>query len=198
MIVYVTRPNNHELVMGGWRSVNVWLEKPSFYHTPKGGFTPLRDFKKSVCRDIGWAVEYENRSLKFKPIVKQDPALEQAAWDLIAWSACPQGVTLEGYEAWGNARPEAGCEYTNWENLMWHRAQDSDLAANVHYKRFLMSVNLKTNECKLLVPEVHIFRIGQPLHNPASHEKIETQNISVELATRTYYECPELEKDIPF
>lgn len=200
MIVYVTRPDNHELVMGGWRSVRVWIEKPSYYHTPAGGYSPPRHNEKATFQDAGWCVEHEPRSLKFKPLAKQDPVLEQNAWSLIAWSACPRAVTFERWEEWADLSDKPGEEfaYTNWQNLMYHRSQDSDLASNVHYKRFLMGVNLRTNECRMIVPKVHIYHVGQPLHQVTSHETIETQDITLELATRTYYECPELENDIPF
>lgn len=202
MIVYVTRPDNHELVMGGWRSVRVWVEKPDFYHTPDAGkYDPLRSENPAArFRDIGWAVEHEPRSLRFKPLTKQDPVLEQNAWALTAWSACPRGVTFEDWEDWADQTDAPGEEfaYSNWQNLMWHRTRDSDLASNVHHKRFLMEVNLRTNECKLVVPKVHIYHVGQPLHNVTSHETIETQDISIELATRTLYKCPELADDIPF
>ncbi len=184
--------------MGGWRSVRVWIEKPAYYHTPEGGFTP-RQNKNAKFQDIGWAVESEQRSLKFKSLVKQDAELEKIAWSLIAWSACSNNVKFEEWEKWADkVEVLDGLNYTNWENLMFHRTRDSDLSANVHHKRFLMQVNLRTNECKIITPTVHIFHVGKPFHQPSSHETIETQDITIDLATRRYYECPELDKDIPF
>jgi len=201
MIVYVTRPDNHELVMGGWRSVKVWVEKPSYYHTPLGGFSPPRDNINATFQDTGWAVDCErNRSQKFKPLVKQDAVLENNAWALIAWSACPRSVSFKDWATWADfiEDPNDPFSYSNWENLMWHRTRDSDLMSNLHYKRFLMQVNLRTNECEIVIPTVHIYHVGKPYYDKSSSETIQTQDITIELATRTNYECPELNNDLPF
>jgi hypothetical protein len=189
MIVYITKPCNHEVVMGGWRHVVCWTEKPAYYHTPKGGYHAPRNNPKATYRDLGWSYDaFSTCYSPFKPLAKQDPLLEEKVWEWVVWSCCPKGVLLENWEEWSNTviKEDVNFPVTNWQNLMYHLGGDSDIAANVHYKRFLLSVDLRTLECELQIPKVFI-----------NGGCLETLDISEELMNRGSYECPELD-DMPF
>lgn len=191
MIIYVTRPDNHELVMGGTRSLKMWAECPDFHHHPELA-QPLDPDDPKRWIDRGWAVGRCTSNQPFKPLFKQDEALAENAWNLIAWSACPKPITLEGWKEWaGYEEPgqDEGFEYDNWSNLMWHRNSSSDLASNIHHKRFLLQVNLRTNECEIIVPRVFIYNCTSTTQ-ASTITPILTQDIDPELAVRRYYACP--------
>jgi hypothetical protein len=185
--------------------VRVWTKKPDFHHTPVGGFNPLpHEDPRATYRDQGWGSNRVNHGQPFKPLTKQDKDLEQNAWNLVAWSACAKGVQLEDWQTWAHTMPlnDDGTEqdptwgYDNWSNLMFHRTRDSDLTSNVHYKRFLMEVNLKTAECKIIVPRVHWYDPENKSLGGTYHSA-ETQEISHDFATRLNYAIAE-DDDIPF
>lgn len=48
-------------------------------------------------------------------------------------------------------------EYNNFTNLLMYRPQgrQADINANINFKRFLLEVNIRTNEVKFLTPSVH-------------------------------------------
>lgn len=198
MIFYVTKPDNHELVMGGWRSVKLWTDKPAFQHFPVGGHSPISskpEDQDKTYQDVGWTVNGYGRgsySARIKPIIKQDAQLEQIIWDNLCWSACPKGISMADSLTWTQQESETPGR-TNWESLLWHVGKESDIKSNIHHKRFLLEVNIRTNECKIIKPTVYTYQMNSWL----DHDTIEeTHEISDDLANRTYYACPS--QDIPF
>lgn len=197
MLVYVTRPNNHEVIMGGWRGVPVWTDIPHYYHWPEKGWAPMPgEDQTAVYYDRGWRARGYNRSgCRFKPLAAQNSVLEGNAWQLLLWSCLPKTaeVQLQDTFEWcdtllpDESENDPFCR-TNIDTLLYHVGGATDLAANVHYKRFLMEVNLITGECKLLVPRVHFYD---------GNKTVETMEIEEPYASRTNYAVPEMD-DIPF
>lgn len=195
MIVYVTRPDNHELVMGGYRHVVVWTEKPDYYHYPVRYHSTDRSNPRLRYIDRGWAFHLDRKSnAPFKPLAEQDAQLSDNAWNLLAWSACPKGVDLDGWVQWarqvvpqddGSVQdPEFARD--NWSGLLHCGRGDSNLVSNVHHRRFLMRVNLRTTECGLVVPRVHYF---------GDLPSEDTQTIEEPFLSRHLFACPEWDID---
>lgn len=198
MIVFCTRPENHEVVMGGWRSVIVWTDVPHFHHWPVGGYQPMSGTDpKATYMDRGWAYKGDHRSgCRFKPLAEQNPVLEENAWKLIFWSCIPKkaNIQVENAFEWGDTLlpgEDINNEFhrTNRDNLLYHVGGNTDIGANVHYKRFLMKVNLLTAECKVITPKVHFYD---------GNRTAETQEIDEYYGNRRNYSCPEMDTDIPF
>jgi hypothetical protein len=184
--------------MGGWRSVVLWTDQPHYHHWPVGGYRPLHGTdSKATYTDRGWAYKGERKSnCRAKPLVCQNEILEEDAWKLILWSCIPktENVTLDDTFKWANKLLPGEDEKnqfhrTNRCTLLWHIGGNTDINSNVHYRRFLMEVNLVTAECKIIVPKVHFYD---------TNNSVETQDISEDHANRLNYACPERDTDIPF
>ena len=199
MIVYITRPENHEVVMGGWRNVILWTDEPHYHHWPMNGYRPMDTDSKATYYDRGWAYNGDRTAnCRAKPLLKQNADLELNAWRLTLWSCIPKeaNIALEDTFEWCDTLlpgedPANEFRKTNIDMLLFHYRCYTDEQANVHFKRFLMEVNLITAECKLIVPQVHIY--GK---DPKTER---TQNIEEPYASRINYECPEMDDGIfPF
>lgn len=200
MIAYVTRPENHEVIMGGWRSFTFWTDEPHFYHWPVKGWMPTREQDpRAVYYDRGWAYKGDRKSgCRVKPLFKQNPVLEQNAWELAIWSCIPKSAGVELGKAceWADTLlpgedPNDEFRRTNVDSLLWHYNKDTERLSAVHHKRFLMEVNLISGEVKLLVPTVHFFD---------GNKTVKTQDIEEPYMSRTNYVCEEMDSsdDIPF
>jgi hypothetical protein len=190
MLVYLTKPDNHELVIGGWRSVRVWTDKPSFYHIPTRGYAPIDSSSNEIFVDIGWAHHGDRKdSCAFKPLAKQNAILEENAWKLLTWSCTPKAEKLHVDQAhdWTAQESKQHPGNTNWQALMYHIGGETDQFSLVHHKRLLIEANLVTGECRLTVPRVFYFH--------GSHE--DTLDIWEPYTSRRNYACPEID-DIPF
>lgn len=198
MIGYVTRPDNHEVIMGGWRSFIFWTDEPHFYHWPVRGWQPMQhEDQSAVFFDRGWAFKGDRKSgCRVKPLFKQNETLNTNAWRLSLWACIPKSANVELNDTftWADTLlpgedPNSEFHKTNSDNLMWHYGGDTDFASNVHFKRFLMKVNLITGDCALIIPTVHFYD---------GRKTVQTQDIEFEYAKRTNYPCPEMDNDIPF
>lgn len=196
MIVYVTRPDNHEVRMGGLRHVEVWVDKPYYSHVPtrrSDGTGKALIFKETGWRDQTMA----SSGMRFKALAEQDPVLLDKAWRLISWATIPRSemVHLADTFEWldkplPGEDPQKEFYKTNGCSLLHHYGgQPIEANANVHHKRFLMQVNLVTRECQLLAPRV-IFYDRDPQ---------ETLDIEEPFASRVYFDDPQYElHTIPF
>lgn len=190
MLVYVTKPDNHELVMGGWRSCRVWTEKPAYHHVPVRAYQPVDPTSDKVFIDLGWAYHGDRQhSCPFKPLVRQSEALEENAWRVVVWSCTPKAEKLKVQDAfnWADAESKDHPGNTNWQALMYHIGGETDQFSLVHHKRFLMEVNLITGQCGLVAPRVFFFE--------GEHE--DTLEIHEPYMSRRNYACPDID-DIPF
>lgn len=185
--------------MGGWRHFLLWTDKPHYHHWPVDGYRPMRDTDhKATYTDRGWAYNGDRKSgCRVKPLVKQNPQLQSNAWKLAFWSCIPktENVSLEDTFKWADTLlpgEDSSKEFhrTNSDTLMWHVGGESDSNANVHYRRFLMEVNLITAECKIVVPRVHFYDTNSTL---------DTQDIDEHYGSRQNYCCPQMDEyRLPF
>jgi len=152
MLFYITKPDVHECVMGGFRHVNLWTSQPSYHHYPIA-YNGLHDRKE--FQDKGWCVNFEPDFASAKPILKQDEDLAEKVWSLMRWSCCPTGVSFESHIEWCDTKTEN--DYDNWSELLYHRTygREADANANINFKRFLLEINVRTNEVKVITPAVH-------------------------------------------
>jgi hypothetical protein len=199
MLCYVTRPCNHEIVMGGWRHVHLWTEKPHYYHWPVDGYQPMKGTDpKATYKDRGWAIGDDSQLwCRVKPLIRQNPLLEENAWKLVIWSCIPksENVIPENAFEWadtlcpGHKRSDEFHD-TNIRTLLYHISGNTDFASNVHYRRFLMEMNLVTTECKIVIPRVHFYD---------TDESIDTQEITEYYSDRQNYQCLKMDAyKLPF
>ena len=160
MLVYITRPIVHECIMGGFRSLSLWTKVPHYHHYPRRLSSSKENINEYV--DRGWGDGHRSACAPAKPLLEQDEELAEKVWNQITWSCCPKGISFEEHIAWCNTPvleynnlPLAS--YTNLEDLLYHRPEGklADVKSNINYKRFLLEVNLRTNEVKILTPYVH-------------------------------------------
>lgn len=195
MLVYITRPNNHEVAMGGWRDVKLWTDKPDYQHWPVRGRKSRPDSdEKAIYTDVGWTCR-SNLYCRAKPLVDQNASLEENAWKLIFWSCIPKEANIKVEDAleWGNTLldgEDINDEFhrTNRCTLLHHIGGKTEHKSNVHSKRFLMEVNIVTTECKIITPSVHFFD---------GNKTVITQEIDEYYSNRYKYACPEMDTDIP-
>lgn len=160
MIIYITKPECHECVMGGLRHVQMWAEEPHYHHYPEDSHLISGTSRKYY--DKGWRVKAYDKGIDAKPLLKQDEELYDNVWNRILWSCAPKGVAFEDVHTWSNT-PSPACstfaegEYNNFTNLLMHRphGRQADVNANINFKRFLLEVHIRTNEVKILTPTVH-------------------------------------------
>lgn len=208
MIVYVTRPYNHEVAMGGWRDFIVWTEEPHFHHFAVKS-DPLPQFleqnPKAWWKDRGWTAGGRGikSNARFKPLVRQDSTLEENAWQLVIWACAPKSANLSISDAakWSciplpGEDPDSEWCKTNWDTLLYHHNTNSDAQSNVHHRRFLMKVNLVTRECELIDPMVHFY----PTQTDERVVSVRTKSIEEPYMSRTYFasEYDDTYNDLPF
>ncbi len=153
MIVYITRPEAYEIFMGGKRSVLMWVQEPYYSHVSRSN-NILNEVRYV---DRGWYSPHTHGVLA-RFILKQDDALLEAVWKEIFWSVCPKGMTYEEGVEWANTVVKDDPEFplTNYHSLTDDKEWEGK--CNVCHKRFLLEVNLRTNEVKRTMPGVSLRR----------------------------------------
>ena len=200
MLVYITKPIVHECIMGGFRSLALWTDMPHYHHYPSRINSLKENVKEYV--DRGWGHGHRNHPSPAKPILKQDEDLAEKVWNQITWSCCPKGISFEEHIAWCNTPVPEGDNslfepYTNLENLLYHRPNGklADIKCNINYKRFLLEVNLRTNEVKILTPRVHWY----DGHDESLFTSVDKTEDTLEIPEKYATELPyTLNEDSPF
>ena len=190
MIIYITRPNAHEIYMGGIRSLMMWVQEPSYSHSS------LANELGSETRyvDQGWSAPHSSGVLA-RYLLKQDEDLLSAVWKEVFTSLCPSGMSYDAGVKWANVvvKPDVEFEITNYHQLSDDREWEAK--CNVCNKRFLLEVNLRTCEVKRIPPLVHFRQRTE--NDPIQREWIRTDQATFLDATEYWHEKPGLD-DIPF
>lgn len=173
MIVYITRPEASEVYMGGKRHLDAWLQEPYYDHRPR--------FDGSFYTDAGWSATH-CQGQPARLLLTQDPALLEAVMDRVICSVYPSGMDPAQGEAWSNQLTADGDPM--WRTLFTDR--DWEARCNRCHKRFLLKVDLRTNQVELVTPFVIIGRFSYT-----------TTDITSELALQRYHDARS-EDVIPF
>lgn len=144
MKVWVTRPECVEVYMGGLRSVDVWVEKPFFDQRPiKHDFDlycrKSKQYFAEVYRENGWYTQ--TGRVRAKRFLKQDPAIKEKVWALIQESL----VYADCADPQRRLNNE---EYDELLNLA------HEMKCRIHWKRFLLELDLRAETVKVIEPEV--------------------------------------------
>lgn len=192
MLVYITKPIVHECIMGGFRSLALWTKMPHYHHYPTRINSMIKGEYQYV--DRGWGDGNKNYPSPAKPILKQDEDLAEKVWNQITWSCCPKGISFEDHVQWCNALVEDHKQSfmtpnTNFENMLFHHSEgkNADIKSNINYKRFLLEVNLRTNEVKILTPRVHWYNDHDKNLFSSCNKTEETLEIPEKYATEIPY-----------
>lgn len=145
MKVWFTRPSASEVYMGGYRHVQIWLEKPSWDARPwhmEGEFfcEKTQTYLDSLHREHGWVTDRAG-STYAKPFLKQCPILFEKVWEQIYRSCHPKGAP-EDFE-WEDGK------YSTLINDEWWEAK-----CKVPRKRLLIEADVITKEVRLVFPRV--------------------------------------------
>ena len=167
MLIYITKPLVHECIMGGFRSVSLWTKPPHYDHYPL--ITRLSsDKEEKLFVDRGWGIKGSRSCAHAKPFLEQDEELATKVWEQIVWSCCPKGVSFENHIDWCNqiALGENRYQEDNFSNMLYYNAEGikADIKSNINYKRFVLEVNVRTNEVKIITPTVHWY-YGEKVKN---------------------------------
>ena len=86
----------------------------------------------------------------------------------------------------------------NFSNLLWHRpyGKEADANCNLNHKRFLLSVNLRTNDIELIQPHIHWY-YGEKSQNRSVFSE-QTFEIEHQYATNQSYILENNDDEIPF
>lgn len=147
MKVWVTRPCSSEVYMGGYRSVMVWLEKPSYDGRPwhmDGEWYDVKAGKylESLHYEHGWVSDRAGCTYA-KPFFKQCPVLFDKVWDQVARSCHPKDAPEDfKWELLGN--------YSTLLDDSWWEAK-----CKVNRKLFLLEVDLITKDVQLVMPRMY-------------------------------------------
>jgi len=136
MLVYITRPTASSVYMGGKRHLLLWVERPWYDHRPR--------FDGELWVDTGWQGPFSQGAYA-RDLLKQDEALLDAVMTQVVLSLRPKGTTPEEGLKWAES-------LDNWRSLM----DEPDWEGRCHlcHKRFLLQVNLRTNQVGLVTPHV--------------------------------------------
>lgn len=148
MKVWITRPDCVEYYSGGWRRVQIWLEKPFFdqralkaayalYNPDTGIEGPW------VYREEGWQSETGGR--RAKPFLKQNPDLMEKVRLRIYESLVP----ADSEDPLTKSMSEE--EYDRLVDISY------EMECVTHWKRFLLEVDLKAETAELVEPEVKMY-----------------------------------------
>lgn len=159
LLVWITRPHSHEILMGGDRNLTLWTARPYYSHAAK-----LHDFKTrdggDRYVDLGWEGKRQGRGIRAKPLLKQNAALRSAVWQEVFLSVCPKGMTLDEGQAWSET--QRGNEWFDGSAItLWHNLKDDDAweaKCNISHKRFLLEVDLLSLTVKRVAPLVLLRR----------------------------------------
>ena len=187
--VWITRPDSHEILMGGDRHLKVWFNRPAYIHHPQTYETGRGEYK---FVDQGWRADSDDYGKDVKPLLKQDPELRKLIWQEVYLSVGPRGMSIPEIEAWEVivTKPDPEFPTTNWHNLTDDREWEGK--CNTCHKRFLLEVDLRSNTVKRIIPSV-VYR-QEPGQPPSKW--IETDECPYELAFEYYHKPNGLE--IPF
>lgn len=169
--------------MGGHRNLAIWLEQPSYSHQSRSNGMP----DKNQFVDRGWVTALTTGQ-RAKFLLGQDLALLDAVWHEVFLSVCPKGMTYDEGVAW--AQTPAPSEFDPDETLYRALFEDKEWEAkcNTCHKRFLLEVNLRTNEVRRIKPSIDLRGKGG---------WVVTGEIDPALAIE-YYHDPATVDDIPF
>lgn len=148
MIVWMTRPDAYEVYMGGDRSMDLWITRPAYSHVDVED-----DFMgRKMFRDTGWCAAHSTAQ-RGRYLLKQDSALHFNVMHEVVSSLVPFDLPhdVDPY-VWADTRLSG--EDTNWRLLYLDR--DWEQKCRVCYKRFLLEVNLRTNEVNRIDPQVFL------------------------------------------
>ena len=167
MLIYITKPIVHECIMGGFRSVSLWTKPPHYDHYPI--MTRISgDKEEKLFVDRGWGIKGSRCSAPAKPFLEQDEVLATKVWEQIVWSCCPKEVSFENHIQWCNQMAPGQNPYQedNFSNMLYHNPEGikADIKSNINYKRFVLEVNVRTNEVKIITPTVHWY-YGEKVKN---------------------------------
>lgn len=198
--VWITRPDSHEVLMGGLRSVQLWVAEPMYCHLPEaqqmGGAGEAPRYT-----DHGW-LDRNTGSICAKALLKQDPELLSRVWDKIVWSCAPRGMGLQEAQHWG-VSPTEGDEDPPAKSagrVGWHRLTDDlrwEARCNRSHKRLLIQVGLRSGLVECIVPRVQLrddWTGGEKSSAPAMSRSLD---ISDDLAVE-YWHAPNQHTDLPF
>lgn len=145
MKVWITRPISSEVYSGGLRSALLWIERPRFDHRPSVYEFDLIDSNghlfATVYREQGWTSP--SGSLRVKSFLKQSPVLYQRVWNKIYYSILPISIN----------DPEYKLSVSEYKQLLDDKYE---LNCKVHYKRFLLELDLLKMSVNLVHPEIII------------------------------------------
>jgi hypothetical protein len=173
MIVYITRPEASEVYLGGKRHLDVWLQEPHYDHRPR--------FDGCHYTDAGWSATHCMPQAA-RLLLSQDHALLEAVMDQVVLSVYPAGMNAAQGEAWSNGQTDDGDPM--WRTL--YTDKEWETRCNRCHKRFLLKVDLRTNQVELVTPFVIIGRFSYT-----------TTDITPELALQRYHDVSS-EDIIPF
>jgi hypothetical protein len=144
MKVWITRPDSGEVFMGGMRSVLLWVAKPTFDHRPMTQEFELVDPDSQKCmatiwREGGWTSEAGR--VKAKPFLKQNKDLLNKIWREIYTSTLPPGPIDPDHEC---------MTFEHSQDMMNF---DYELRCRTHWKRFLLEVDIKTENVEIVIPK---------------------------------------------
>lgn len=192
MLVYITKPLVHECIMGGLRSIALWTKRPDYHHFPTRYNSLIEGANQYV--DRGWGQGQRTVTCPAKPLLEQDEELAEKVWNYIVWSCCPKDVTFEEHIKWCNTpildKSLKDTHQTNYTNLLLAQpgGKKADINSNINYKRFLLEVNIRTNEVKVLTPKVHWYTSHDEDLFSDCNKTEETLNIDEKYATELPYE----------
>ncbi|MDU8351161.1 hypothetical protein RYA05_04530 [Pseudomonas syringae pv. actinidiae] len=146
MKVWITKPDAHEVYMGGMRRVQLWVQPPAFDHRPLIGEFELYDPKSnkrfaSVFRERGWRAQ--TTSTGAKAFLKQDPDLMNSVW-LKIYESC---VLADDPDPLNKSM-----DYDEYSRLI---ERGYDMLCCYHWKRWLLEVDIRTSETKVIEPWVY-------------------------------------------
>lgn len=146
MKVWITKPDANEVYMGGMRKVQLWVQPPTFDHRPLIGEFELYDIKSnkrfaSVFRERGWRAQ--TSSTGAKAFLKQDPQLMRIVW-------------LKIYESCVLAdEPDPLNKSMDYDEYTRLTERNYDMLCCHHWKRWLLEVDIRTSEAKVIEPWVN-------------------------------------------
>ena len=171
MKIWVTRPNAYELYMGGWRSCVIHLVKPFYDHRVQGD--------GNISYEYGWYYGNHHGQRCAKDFLQQDQVIMKRVWDEIIHCTLPPNTDL--------SKLDDKSYVELYEQLFDDK--EFELKSRVNYKRTLIEVDLHSKIVVYVVPEV-LYEDSTP--------RIETLEISVELAVSSSWPREPSDDDIPF
>lgn len=136
--------------MGGDRKLQLWLEKPSYLHSPRSNDRNWPS-GKPISVDMGWTAP--SRSIEAKPLINQDEALRKKIWEQVLLSCAPKGMASveQAIEfAHSTAAVLNNDSSPTWRDLFTNRQWEDE--CNTAHKRFLLEIDLRSNHVQRIIP----------------------------------------------